>query len=133
MPEHSATNCLVATGNAAEEGGARGGWFIGHFLDPARGLRRSEEVEIKWGTHRAGETKLGYGANATATTLSILVAGCFLLEFPELGTVIRFERPGDYALWPAGPRHRWTAIADSVILTVRWPSRAGDQISMPGT
>ena len=115
------------TGNAEIDGSARRGWFLGHFIMPREDPRRSDAVEVKWGTHAAGESKSAYGANDTASTLSILVAGRFLLEFPELGERVRFDRPGDYALWPAGPSHRWTALEDSVILTVRWPSRAGDQ------
>jgi hypothetical protein len=119
----------VAVGNAADEGAPRGGWFIGHFIDTALGLRHSAEVEVKWGAHRAGETKSADGANDTATTLSILVSGRFLLEFPDTGETARLERPGDYALWPRGRWHRWTVLEDAVILTVRWPSRPGDQRS----
>ncbi|MBV9523851.1 MAG: signal peptidase I [Alphaproteobacteria bacterium] len=121
----------LVTGHAGEEGAARGGWFIGHFLDPSLELRHSAEVEVKWGIHEAGATKSTVGANATATTLSILVSGRFQLDFPELGTSVPLERPGDYALWSAGPHHRWIALEDSVILTVRWPSRAGDQTARP--
>jgi hypothetical protein len=120
---------LVRTGSAADEGAARSGWFLGHFIDPAAGLLHSRSVEVKWGVHRAGETKPATGANSTAHTLSILVSGRFLLDFPEAGRVVRLERPGDYALWPPGPQHRWTALEDSVVLTVRWPSLPGDQQS----
>ena len=119
----------VTVGNAADEGAPRGGWFIGHFIDAALGLRHSAEIEVKWGAHRAGETKSADGANDSATTLSILVSGRFLLEFPDTGEAARLERPGDYALWPRGRWHRWTVLEDAVILTVRWPSRPGDQRS----
>jgi hypothetical protein len=119
----------VVVGNAADEGARRGGWFIGHFIDAALGLRHTGDVEVKWGVHRAGETKSSEGANDTATTLSILVSGRFLLEFPDTGEATRLERLGDYALWPRGRWHRWTVLEDAVILTVRWPSRPGDQRS----
>jgi hypothetical protein len=118
---------FIASGNAADHGQTGGGWFVGHFIDPAFGLRHSADVEVKWGVHRAGETKSAYGANDTAKTLSILVSGRFLLEFPDTGETVRLERPGDYALWPPGCWHRWTVLEDAVILTVRWPSRPDDQ------
>lgn len=127
MPDSNSTNRFIIAGNAAADGEAQRGWFLGHFIEPGEGLRHSDEVEVKWGTHAAGETKSAYGANDTARTLSILVSGRFVLEFPDLGETVHLERPGDYALWAAGPRHRWVAVADSVILTVRWPSRPGDQ------
>lgn len=118
---------IVEVGNAADQGEGRSGWFVGHFVDRALGLRHSDEVEVKWGVHRAGETKSAYGANDTAKTLSILVSGRFLLEFPDRDETARLERPGDYALWPPGLWHRWTALDDAVVLTVRWPSRPQDQ------
>jgi hypothetical protein len=118
----------VETGNAAEAGsGESRGWFLGHFVDPAAGMRHSTAVELKWGVHRAGEIKDAVAANGTAKTLSILVSGTFLLEFPDVGEAVHMARPGDYALWPAGLHHRWTAIDDCVVLTVRWPSISGDQ------
>ena len=123
---------LVEVGNAADQGSARNGWFIGHFIDRALGLRHSGEIEVKWGTHRAGESKSNYGANDRAKTLSILISGRFVLEFPDSGEIVHLEQPGDFALWPPGPRHRWTVIEDAVILTVRWPSLPGDQKASEG-
>jgi hypothetical protein len=118
----------VETGNAEEAGsGGCRGWFLGHFIDPAAGMRHSRDVELKWGVHRAGDIKTTVAANGTAKTLSILVSGTFLLEFPDIGKAVQMARPGDYALWPAGLDHRWTAIEDCVVLTVRWPSLSGDQ------
>jgi hypothetical protein len=40
---------------------------------------------------------------------------------------VLLERAGDYALWPPGIAHRWRIeLPDTIVLTVRWPSRAGD-------
>jgi len=132
MPDRNSTQRFIVAGNADDDGAARRGWFLGHFIDAVEGLRHCTEVEIKWGVHAAGEAKSAYGANDTARTLSILVSGRFLLEFPDLGESLHLERPGDYALWAAGPSHRWRALADSVVLTVRWPSRPGDQRAAGG-
>ena len=77
-PDHQ-----VSWGNAVDEGSRDGrrGWFIGHFIDPAAGPAATDAVEVKWGTHEAGETKATEGVNQTATTLSILVSGRVGLEF----------------------------------------------------
>jgi hypothetical protein len=118
----------VETGNAADAGsGESRGWFLGHFVHPSAGMRHSTDVELKWGVHRAGDVKETVAANGTAKTLSILISGTFLLEFPDIGEAVRMARPGDYALWPAGLHHRWTTLEDCVVLTVRWPSIPGDQ------
>jgi quercetin dioxygenase-like cupin family protein len=63
---------------------------------------------------------------AEATTLSILVRGRFRYAFP--GREILLRREGDYVMWPAGVPHAWTAEEDSIVLTVRWPSKPGDTI-----
>jgi hypothetical protein len=116
---------LLATGNAATDGGAFAGWLVGHFVPAELGLRSTEDVEIKWGIHRHGDTRPAWGTNA-ATTLSVLVSGCIRIEFAEGATVV-LERPGDYALWAPGVSHRWYIDrGDTVVMTVRWPSRAPD-------
>jgi hypothetical protein len=120
----------ITWGNAADQGarGLRRGWFIGHFMPPAAGPAATEVVEVKWGRHPAGETKALEGVNQTATTVSLLVSGRFRLDFPSHGRSVALERPGDYAIWSAGVSHRWLALEDAVVITVRWPSRPADQI-----
>jgi hypothetical protein len=127
-PEQS----MVVTGSASEDGQDTGGWFIGHFISAQDALRRSPDVEVKWGVHSAGETKSAPAFNWTARTLSVLVSGAFRIEF-DAGDAAELRRPGDYALWTAGVAHRWTAVEDSVVLTVRWPSRAYDQQPIDAT
>ncbi len=36
--------------------------------------------------------------------------------------VVTLARQGDYAVWGPGIDHSWEALADSVVITVRWPS-----------
>jgi quercetin dioxygenase-like cupin family protein len=117
------------TGNAARDGRDHGDWFVGHMLGPEAGPRSRRDVEIKWATIPAGEPRKAWVKNAEATTLSILIRGRFRLRFPE-GEVV-LEREGDYALWPPGLPHHWVAEADSIVVTVRWPSRPGDGIEVP--
>jgi hypothetical protein len=115
----------VVSGNATVDGsGDTRGWILGHFLTDAAGPRRSEQVEIKWGVHASGDRRPRAAASREATTFSILVSGRFRVLFPDSDVLL--ARPGDYVLWGPGMPHRWQAEADSVVLTVRWPSKAGD-------
>lgn len=114
----------VMIGNAAVDSAARRGWFVGHFAGEPGTPNRSEAVEVKWGVHRAGERRSTPAVNATATTLSVLVRGRFRLRFPD--RVVVLEREGDYALWAPGVAHDWLAEEESLVLTVRWPSRPED-------
>jgi len=113
---------LVA-GNAASDGAPFRGWFVGHFVPD--GLLKSAQVEIKWGIHARDETRSRWATSDAATTLSVLVRGRFRLTF-ESGDHL-LARPGDYVLWGPGVAHRWQAEQDdTVVLTGRWPSVAGD-------
>lgn len=120
----------VASGNAFADGVAYRGWFVGHFVD-APDLRRTGDVEVKLATYRNGEARVEPALSRVASTLVLLIVGRVRLEFP--GREICLCHEGDYALWPPGVPHRWVAEAASRVLTVRWPSRPGDQIpAAPG-
>ena len=110
------------SGNAADDGRHNRGWILGHFIDPAEGVRSSKDVEVKWGIHPAGEKRAGWTADDQRTTLVFLVSGHFRIDLTE-GSVF-LERQGDYAVWGPGIDHTWEAITDSVVVTVRWPSSA---------
>jgi hypothetical protein len=113
----------VVVGNAAADAEAFRGWFIGHFVPAELGLRATDAVEVKWGTHALGETRADWGSSAEAMSLSLLVRGAIRLVFDD-GREALLDEPGDYALWPPGVAHRWRIEADdTVVLTVRWPSR----------
>ena len=114
----------VVFGNAGAEGASRGGWFAGHFMTPGDDARSISILEVKWGVHKAGDCRTEWAVNGAATTLSILVKGRFRLQFPE--QEILLLREGDYALWRPGVPHYWSALEDSVIVTVRWTSLSGD-------
>ncbi len=62
-------------GNAAADGEDHRGWLVGHFLDRSDGVRASEEVEIKWGIHPAGERRDGWQTDEQRTTVLLLVKG----------------------------------------------------------
>jgi hypothetical protein len=99
--------------------------LIGHFVEGVEaGLRRQTAVEVKWATHAAGETRPAWARGETTTTITLLISGRFLVQFSDdPGEDVMLTRPGDYALWGPGVDHRWTALEDSVVVTVRWPSQ----------
>ena len=116
QPERSGA---LHVGNAQDDGIDYRGWFVGNFIG-ASDARSTTEVEVKWGIHPAGDARPGWNPDEVATTLCLLVQGCFKLHFAT--QAVTFRRPGDYAVWGPGIKHRWQAIEDSIVLTIRWPS-----------
>ncbi|MDQ3810761.1 MAG: signal peptidase I [Chloroflexota bacterium] len=118
---------VFVSGHAEEDGAPFRGWLVGHF---ASGPRHSQDVEVRWAVHGLHELRPSWGLNRQATTLSLLVRGRMRYFFePSSETVL--SRPGDYVLWGPNVAHRWRAeLADTIVLTVRWPSRAGDAVDV---
>lgn len=108
-------------GNAAEDGGETRGWLLGHFIDPTEGgVRSTKDLEVKWGTHPAGDKRPEWTTDDQRTTMLLLVEGHFRLHLTE--ATIDLAKQGDYAVWGPGIDHSWEAITDAVVVTVRWPS-----------
>ncbi len=122
-------NGAIVTGNAFCDGARYRGWFVGHFVRGGS-LRRTGEVEVKVTTNQKGEAQAKPVINRTALTLVLLIHGRLRLRFPSREILLR--REGDYALWSAGEAHTWLVEADSRVITIRWPSRAGDQVAAAG-
>lgn len=110
----------IRTGNAAADSTETRGWFVGHFIDQSLGLRHSDDVELKWGAHKAGEAREDWVTGETRTAIAILVSGKSEMEFRD--QTVHLSRPGDYVMWTKGIDHRWRIIEDSIVLTIRWPS-----------
>lgn len=117
----------VISGNAHVEGANRWGWFLGQFI-PTDDPRSTPILEVKWAVHKAGDNRPQWAMNIEATTLSILIRVRFRLQFPEQDFLL--SREGDYLLWSPGVPHCWAAEIDSTILTIRWPSQAGDSVEV---
>jgi quercetin dioxygenase-like cupin family protein len=117
-------------GNAAIDGEAFHSWIVGHFVPESLAPRFSNDVEIKWATHRAGERQSEWTVNETATTISILIRGRDRISFPDGDVVLEHE--GDYVLWGPGVPHRWRAETEAVVITVRWPSTSNDSSVITG-
>lgn len=107
-------------GNAVEDSQSTRGWLLGHFVDPAEGVRSTKDLEVKWGVHAAGDKRPEWTSGEERSTLILLVKGHFRVDLTE-GSVT-MTREGDYAAWGPGIDHSWQALSDSVIVSVRWPS-----------
>ena len=127
----------VSIGNAAVDGAAFNGWFVGDFtrwlaqrgLPPSElasiGLRDTSALEVKWGIHPAGQPRPeGWATHTPAVGVSVLVGGEFVVVFREHARApeseVRLREQGDYVVWGPAVEHRWYAVQDSIILTVRW-------------
>lgn len=110
----------IQTGNAAVDGADHRGWLVGNFIEEKFGLRHTDDVEVKWGVMKAGETRSEWVTGETRTTVGILISGAFVMEFRD--QTLSFDTPGDYVMWGPGTDHKWRAPEDCTWLTIRWPS-----------
>jgi len=120
-------------GNAQRD--SRRGWFIGQFVEAEGGLRKRDDVEIKWGVHPAGEERsVPWVAYRTSTSIPILISGECLIELRhgEARTRVRLAAPGDYVIVPPLVEHGWRAVTDCIVLTVRCPSVPDDLVESSG-
>ena len=108
-------------GNAASASLATRGWFVGHFMPGEANPLRSADVELKWYTHARGETRSEWAPGSTVRTLNLLVRGRFVLLFPD--REVALTREGDFVLFGPGVPHSFRSEQESLVLTVRWPSR----------
>lgn len=115
-------------GNAPTD--AVAGWFVGQFVSPSGGLRRTDHLEVKWGVHPAGDLRSGWSETSAGTTLSILIDGRFIVRLRADGGTheVRLDARGDYVLFGAGVPHSWEAPVAALVLTIRFPSVQGDAI-----
>ncbi|MEU8323239.1 signal peptidase I [Nonomuraea sp. NPDC048881] len=118
----------VYVGNANIDAAGDRGWLLGHFK-PFGDPRHSEEVEIKWGVHPAGDERAQWVRGEERTALLVLISGRFRVELPGRGVLL--TEPGDYVVWGKGVDHSWVAEEESVVLTVRWPSVPGYRVPHP--
>jgi quercetin dioxygenase-like cupin family protein len=110
---------MILFGNASDSGRDSRGWFVGSFIEAPPNLRHTNAVEIKWMTHAPGEARADWGTSR-GTSMTVLLRGRLRMIFQDREHVL--ETPGDYVMWAPGVPHRWVAIDESLMLTVRWPS-----------
>jgi hypothetical protein len=111
----------IYVGTAEVDAPANRGWLLGHFK-PVDDPRHSDDVEIKWAVHPAGDQRPQWVAGEQRTALLLLISGRFRVELPTRSVLL--ARQGDYIVFH-GIEHSWHAEEHSVVLTVRWPSISG--------
>ena len=114
----------VITGNFNIVANEHKGWVVGHFMEESSPLK-TNDLEIKWGVNKAGDTKIAPAKNTQAKSLAILIKGKVKLQFNDKDITLRKE--GDYCFYDAGVSHSWIVEEDSLTITIRWPSLSGDQ------
>jgi hypothetical protein len=67
-------------GNAADDGAHNRGWFLGHFMDPAEGIRSTNDIELKWSFHPAGDQRATWSPADPRSTLVLLIQGRFRVD-----------------------------------------------------
>jgi hypothetical protein len=115
----------IQHGNAIEEGDQTRGWFVGAFIE-SQGLQKNNSVEIKWANHPKGERHTSKAMPGNATTLGMLVHGCYKINFDN-GEEVILKKEGDYAIWNPNIGHSNEALEDTLFITVRWPSLSSEK------
>jgi hypothetical protein len=111
----------VYVGNAAADAPGNRGWLLGHFR-PSVDARHSDDVEVKWGSHPAGDQRPEWVAGERRSALVLLISGRLRVELPGRSVVLAEQ--GDYVVFH-GISHSWYAEEASVVVVVRWPSIRG--------
>lgn len=121
-------NRKIEFGNAVTTGKDHRGWFIGKFISDLQSIRKTDDLEIRWSTFQKGEKRPGWVTSNVTHTICILISGRFDIIFPENN--YKLSKPGDYVIW--GPRvaHKWHAIENSTVISIRWPSDPNDSIPL---
>lgn len=68
---------------------------MGGFVK-ADDARATADVEVKWRLHPAGDTRPAWDPDESATTLCLLMSGCFNLDFDAalaLAVLLRADLP----------------------------------------
>jgi len=101
------------------------GWFIGHFVND-NDFFKSDEVEVKWSNHKAGEVRRGLRNDGNAKTITILISGkCRLTaDIDNFSSEKILDQVGDFFAYSTGEvNHTFEALEDTNMLTIRWPSK----------
>lgn len=113
----------IQVGNATADAAARG-WFVGSFIDEKFGLRHSNDVEMRWATHPAGDERVDWATGETRTAICVLISGQVEFTFRDQDgeRQVTLAKQGDFVMWGPGTDHKWRAPVDAVTLAVRWTS-----------
>ena len=115
----------VVSGNAYRDRNHRH-WLVGWFIEDSP-LRSDPRVEIKWGTLAKGERREVASGSRVATSLAILLSGRMRMSCDGRDHLL--ENMGDYVLWSENVFHTWEALEEVTVITIRWPSIAGQEVT----
>lgn len=126
----------ITTGNAKTDGKDFSFWFVGQidkwckdknipFDEKTFGLRKSRNIEIKWGIYKKGDERSLWASCSDMIGMSILLKGdsTFYFRNPDYHNnfrEVRLRSEGDYVIWKENIEHSWMMDEDSVFLTLRW-------------
>ncbi len=108
-------------GSAVDIGAEHGGWFVLSKHCKCHPMLVGNGLKLKWGDHRAKESRKGWDTGLKEWSLSVLIKGRFSIQFKD--KTYTLKRRGDFVVWRPGVSHTWRANSKSLILTVRWRAR----------
>ena len=125
----------INTGNAKIDSKEFKYWLIGNikrwctknnkeFDEGKYRLRNTELLEIKWSSHKKDECRKEWDEPSwNYVAVSILIRGNFQIEFKTCNIIEEkiLKEEGDYVMWSSSVPHKWMALEDTIIITVRWP------------
>ena len=111
----------IQVGNAQTDAAQRG-WFVGGFIDEKFGLRHSNDVEMRWAIHPAGDERAEWVTGETRTAICVLISGQVDFTFRNQSgeQQVTLAKQGDFVMWGPGDDHTWRAPVDAVTMAVRW-------------
>ncbi|MBT6401494.1 hypothetical protein HN803_01190 [candidate division WWE3 bacterium] len=119
----SAQNTQIQTGDIKDlQKNYKFGWFMGSFVDEETPFH-SKDFELKLGTHPKGEVRESTSpAGNTQETLCIIIEGAFKIVFHDDNREVIVDKPYQYFYFSPSAPHTTTALEESKLLTIRWPS-----------
>lgn len=111
----------LKTGNILPHTEKFGGWFFGHFNDDDPYLKNSN-FALKWSKREKGYfCDFKKIPKNDQRTITILIYGKVKLTY-ESGSELVLKNEGDFIYSRPRVPHQVTAIVDSLMLNIRWPS-----------
>ena len=113
----------IQQGNFKAESQQHRQWIMGHFLEPGSPFHNTN-FEVKLAKHPQGEIIEQKNSKPNVKTLAILIYGKFSVKFIADNKTLVLEKEADYLFYDQVVPHIGTALADSLLVVIRWPSIA---------
>lgn len=114
---------LIKSGRITDVSTNYRGWFIGSFTDQHPEFK-NDNYEMKWSKMPKGYVSSPKDKiEASKSTLGILIYGKYELDFVGENKKVLLKNEGDYAFYNPNYPHKGSALEDSLLLTIRWPTK----------